>query len=71
MFFSSLKPQTDVMKMEGFMRSRAFILVVLGSMLLLQGCSSLKGATKGFREGWKDDWEAIKKTDVWIKENMW
>ncbi len=53
------------------MRSKAFIMVLFGAMLLLQGCSSLKGATKGFKEGWNDDWKAVKKADVWIKEHMW
>jgi hypothetical protein len=63
------------MIMEGFMRSKVFLVSALGLILLLQGCSTIKksskGAAKGAKEGFKEDWAALQKADGWIKENMW
>lgn len=53
--------------MEGFMRSKRFIMGVLGLLLFLQGCSTIKGA----KEGFKEDWKALGKADKWIQENLW
>ena len=60
------------MVMEGFMRSKTvIILLMFGLTLFLQGCGTMKGVAKGATEGAKEDWEAIKKADSWMEENMW
>jgi len=43
------------------------IIIVFGSVLFLQGCSTFKGA----KEGIKEDWNAIRKLDGWIQETFW
>jgi len=53
--------------MEGFMYSKMLIIVLFGLMVVFQGCSTLKGATDGFKE----DWKKLNAADGWIKENLW
>ncbi len=49
------------------MRSKILAMVVLGLMLCLHGCATIKGASEGFKE----DWKAAQKADDWMRENMW
>ena len=53
--------------MEVFMRSKRFLVSVLGLILLMQGCGTVKGARKGFKE----DWKTVLQADDWMRENMW
>lgn len=53
------------------MRCKRFIFGFLGLLLFFQGCGTLKGASKGAAEGFKEDWQALQKTDGWMRENMW
>ena len=55
------------MIVEGFMRFKTFIIVMVGLTAFLQGCSTLKGA----KEGLKKDWKAVCTIDDWIKEKVW
>ena len=45
--------------------------VVIGLIFCLQGCSTIKNASKGAAVGAKEDWAALGKVDGWIKENLW
>jgi hypothetical protein len=56
---------------EKFMRSKAIVVIMVGVIFCLQGCSTFKGATKGAAEGAKEDWKVLQKTDDWIKEHLW
>lgn len=49
------------------MRSRKFVIVVFALMLFLQGCATFKGA----KEGFKEDWKALRRADDWMRENLW
>ena len=49
------------------MRLKTFIITILGLMLFLQGCSTLKGA----KEGFKEDWKVLNKADGWMQEHLW
>ena len=49
------------------MRSKRFLISVLGLILFVQGCSTLKGAQEGFKE----DWKVLVEADDWVKENLW
>ena len=49
------------------MRLKALIIVLIGAMLIMQGCATFKGA----KEGFKEDWQALGRVDDWMKENMW
>ncbi|MCK5591677.1 MAG: hypothetical protein KAI72_06955 [Candidatus Pacebacteria bacterium] len=57
------------------MRSKIFLISVLGLILFMQRCSTLKkstkGAAKGAKEGFKEDWEAIQEVDGWMREHLW
>jgi len=44
-----------------------WVILMFGLIIFAQGCGTLKGA----REGFKEDWKALQKTDDWIRENMW
>ena len=57
--------------MEVFMRSKSFLIGILGLILFVQGCSTLKGAGKGAGEGFKKDWKALGKVDEWMREKLW
>jgi len=58
------------------------ILVVIGLMISLQGCSTVKEGSKGIAQGFKQDihntWTffqnvdgPIQKADNWIQKNLW
>jgi len=49
------------------MCSKRFLAGVLGLILFVQGCSTLKGAQEGFKE----DWKALVEADGWIQEHLW
>jgi len=50
---------------------KKMILVILLSVLALQGCATLKGAAAGASAGFKEDMEAVKRLDSWMHEHMW
>ena len=56
---------------EEYMRLKANIVVIIGLIFFLQGCSTIKNASKGAVIGAKEDWAALGKADGWIKENLW
>lgn len=49
------------------MRLTKLLICVLGLVLFVQGCATLKGA----KEGLKEDWKALGKTDDWMREHLW
>ena len=49
------------------MHSKKFLISILGLILLMQGCSTFKGA----KEGFKEDWKVLLQADDWMRENMW
>ena len=53
--------------MEVFMRSKRFLIGVLGILLFMQGCATIKGAQEGFKEDWKD----LQEADGWVREHLW
>ena len=53
------------------MRVKAMVAIIIGALFFLQGCSTVKNAAKGAATGAKEDWEALKKTDGWMRENLW
>jgi hypothetical protein len=57
------------------MRSKWPLMMVLGVMLFLQGCETIKGtvmgAAAGGSKGIKKDWQSIKSSEKWIDENLW
>jgi hypothetical protein len=50
-------------------------ILLLGQILQFFGCTSFKEHTKNLgeniAEGTRNTYEAIKKADVWFKENWW
>ncbi|MDD5730214.1 MAG: hypothetical protein PHN57_03690 [Candidatus Omnitrophica bacterium] len=56
-------------------RNKSFLLVslslVLFAFLFVSGCETAKGAACGAQDGAKKDWENAKKTDAWLKKNLW
>jgi hypothetical protein len=56
---------------EEFMRLKAITAIIIGMLFCLQGCSTFRNAAKGAAVGAKEDWEALKKTNGWMKENLW
>jgi len=57
------------------MIKRCAILAVFAFMVLLGGCETAKGVAGGFAVGvYKDStntWDALKKADRWMRENLW
>ena len=49
------------------MYSKTVIIILLGLMIFLQGCNTLKGA----KDGLKEDWKTIAGVDGWIQETFW
>lgn len=49
------------------MRSKRFLAGILGLILFMQGCATVKGAQEGFKE----DWKALQETDGWMREHLW
>lgn len=40
-------------------------------MVIASGCNTVSKAAKGAGEGAKEDWENAKKTDDWMRKNLW
>ena len=53
------------------MDKRWVILMIICLSISLQGCETVKGASHGFKEGFKKDIENSKGLDAWMKENLW
>jgi predicted small secreted protein len=54
------------------MINRAFLLfILLAFVISIGGCNTVSGAAKGAAEGAKKDYEAAKKTDSLMRENLW
>lgn len=50
------------------MIKKATVFLVFSVFLIfIGGCETIKGAF----EGAKKDWQAAKKTDDWMRENLW
>lgn len=45
--------------------------LILSLLLLIAGCETVKGAFTGASDGAKKDWEAAKKADQWMRDNLW
>jgi predicted small secreted protein len=59
-------------KKGGVMIKKGLVIFVLLLVVALEsGCNTVSGAAKGASDGAKKDWEAAKKTDVWMKKNLW
>ena len=43
------------------------MLVLLGFVLGLAGCETMKGAAEGLQR----DWENVKQFDSWMRDNLW
>jgi hypothetical protein len=59
-------------------KSIFFLMVMPALVILLFGCETAKGAAVGVgatvvsvADGIKKDWEAAKKADAWMRENLW
>jgi len=61
------------------MIKKSFLLVILFAFVSLSGCCTVAkgtvgaagGLAQGAKEGAKDDCNAIKKADTWVKDNLW
>ena len=62
------------------MVKKSFLLfILLVFVFLSSGCSTVVkgtvgatcGLVQGSKEGAKEDWVSIQKTDAWIKDNLW
>ena len=53
-----------------FYKLEVFLLLVI-LIFNLTGCSTLKGIGNGAVEGFKEDWQVLKKWDESFKENWW
>lgn len=65
------------------MIKRSFLAIILFVFLFLtSGCTLVKGiggacvgaaggAAEGFKEGFKEDVSFFKKSDSWVKDNLW
>ncbi len=57
------------------MIKKSFLLgLLLIFTFLASGCTLAKGVgglAAGACEGAKEDWNALKKADVWVKDNLW
>jgi predicted small secreted protein len=54
------------------MFKKTSLILFLGVFILtLCGCATVKGAAKGAKEGFGEDWQAAKKCDEWMRKNLW
>ena len=56
------------------MTKRVIALAVLLASLWLSGCTvagAVGGMAVGATEGAKKDWASLKKTDAWMRKNLW
>ena len=49
------------------MGSKMYVIVLLGAMMFMQGCNTLKGASVGIKE----DWKSLQGVDDWMEETFW
>jgi predicted small secreted protein len=55
-------------KQGGLMiRKRAALFILLIFIIMLSGCETMKGAAGGA----KKDFQALKKADQWMRDNLW
>lgn len=59
-------------------KSIFFLIAMPVLVILLCGCQTAKGAAVGagaaaasLADGIKKDWEAAKKADAWMRDNLW
>lgn len=52
-------------------RSWFALIVLLLAAIPMSGCHTVSGAAQGAADGAKKDYEAAKKTDAWLQENLW
>ncbi len=50
---------------------KKMLLIILLSVLALQGCATLKGAATGAVAGFKQDMQTAERIDSWMQEHMW
>ncbi|MCX5695871.1 MAG: hypothetical protein NTW18_04315 [Candidatus Omnitrophica bacterium] len=54
------------------MLKKAFLsAVLLVFVFLSSGCGTLYKGAQGMKEGAKEDWAWLKKSDGWFKDNLW
>jgi len=48
------------------------LLIILAVFVFLtSGCSTVAKGVQGAGEGMKEDWQWAKKTDAWLRDNLW
>jgi len=53
------------------MYTKTLIIVLLGLMVLFQGCHTAEGVTKAVVEGVQEDWKDMNAADGWVKTHLW
>jgi len=57
------------------MRGTIIFLLILGAVVSLSGCYTLKGVAKGAAEGFTKDvniaWNSVNKADAWLQQKAW
>ncbi len=48
-----------------------FISLLLVFIIMLSGCETVKGTVQGAAQGFQKDWQAAKKVDDWMRQNLW
>jgi len=48
-------------------KKRAALFILLIFIIMLSGCETMKGAAGGA----KKDFQALKKADQWMRDNLW
>lgn len=55
-----------------------WLFLVFAVIIFINGCGTIAGTAKGFgkvfegaAEGAKNDWNALKKIDSWMRKNLW
>lgn len=49
----------------------AAAIVLLGFLILIGGCETVKGTFAGAANGMKRDWQALQGADAWMREILW
>jgi len=52
-------------------RVAPFIILVLVIAVFCSGCGTVKGAVGGTAMGMKEDYDAAKEVDDWMRKNLW
>ena len=53
------------------MCSKKFLVGILGLIIFVQGCATLKETKEGAKEGAKKSWSVLATADEWIQEHLW